>query len=136
MLKIVIAYDGSVQAKKTVDCLAWWPSTSLDVLAVTALKGPALNEMGDAVDVDPHALERAEGRLAELKGILDEKGIANRSRIVAGDPRDVIVEIARNERIDLILTGSRGLNLASRMLLGSVSSDILQRAPCPVLLVR
>jgi nucleotide-binding universal stress UspA family protein len=136
MLKVLIAYDGSVQAKKAVDCLSWWPSASLEVIVVTAMnKGPALNEVGDAVEVDPEARARAEGRLKEVQALLDEKGIANTCRVAVGDPRDVLIESAKNEPIDLIIVGSRGLNLAGRMLLGSVSSDVTQRAPCPVLVV-
>jgi nucleotide-binding universal stress UspA family protein len=137
MLKVLIAYDGSVQARKAVDCLAWWPDGLLDVTVITALReGPALNDMGDAVDVDPNAHMLAEGRLLELRRMLNEKGIANTCRVAVGDPRDIIIDTAKNEPIDLIIVGSRGLNLASRMLLGSVSSEVTQRAPCPVLLVR
>jgi nucleotide-binding universal stress UspA family protein len=136
MLKVVLAYDGSVQAQKAVDCLSWWPNGSLNVIAITALLGPALDENGDAVDVDPYEFSRAEIRFEELEAALEKKGIPLQYRIVAGDPRDVIVDIAQKEGADLIVTGSRGLNLARRMLLGSVSSDILQQAPCPVLLVR
>lgn len=135
MQKVLFAYDGSVQARKAVDCLSWWPAESLEVVVVTALKGPAFNEMGDAVEVDPDARARAEGRLREVQALLNEKGIACTCRIAAGDPRDVIIETAKNEPFDLIVLGSRGLNFASRMLLGSVSTDVAQRAPCPVLIV-
>lgn len=135
MQKVLFAYDGSVQARKAVDCLSWWPAESLEVVVLTAVKGPALNEMGDAVEVDPDTRVRAEGRLSEVQALLRDKGVACTCRIAAGDPRDVIIETARNEPFDLILIGSRGLNLASRMLLGSVSTEVAQRAPCPVLLV-
>ncbi|HEY0845670.1 MAG TPA: universal stress protein [Noviherbaspirillum sp.] len=135
MQKVLFAYDGSVQARKAVECFSWWPAESLEVIVLTAVKGPALNEMGDAVDIDPDTRARAEGRLSEVQTLLREKGIACLCRITAGDPRDVIIETAMSEPFDLIVIGSRGLNFASRMLLGSVSTEVAQRAPCPVLLV-
>ncbi|MCL2656287.1 MAG: universal stress protein [Betaproteobacteria bacterium] len=137
MLKVVLAYDGSQQAKKAIDCLSWWPASSLNVVLVTALRGgPALDEAGSAVDCDPVERARAEETLGLLKQDLAKIGVAATAKVVAGDPRDIIVDVATQVSADLILTGSRGLNLAKRMLLGSVSSDVLQNAPCPVLLVR
>lgn len=137
MLKVVLAYDASVQAKKAVSCLSWWPASSLQVVVVTVLAGgPALNEQGDAVDAHPAERASAEEALAVLKRELSDMGVEARALVVVGDPREVIVDVATREAADLILTGSRGMNLAKRMLLGSVSSDVLQNAPCPVLLVR
>jgi nucleotide-binding universal stress UspA family protein len=37
---------------------------------------------------------------------------------------------------DLIVVGSRGLNPVQRILLGSVSSKVVHRAECDVLVVR
>jgi nucleotide-binding universal stress UspA family protein len=37
---------------------------------------------------------------------------------------------------DLLVVGSRGLSTAQRFLLGSVSTGLVTRAPCPVLVVR
>jgi nucleotide-binding universal stress UspA family protein len=51
-----------------------------------------------------------------------------------GDPGTAIVEAANDT--DLIIVGSRGLNPIQRMLLGSVSSKVVHRAPCDVLVVR
>lgn len=137
MLKVVLAYDGSAQAKKAVSHLSWWPASDIDVVIVTALRGgPALNELGDAVEVDPTEKLRAEEMLSVLTADLKKIGVAAVGKLVVGDPRDTVVEMAIRESADLIITGSRGLNLAKRMLLGSVSPDILHNAPCPVLLVR
>jgi nucleotide-binding universal stress UspA family protein len=37
---------------------------------------------------------------------------------------------------DLIIVGTRGLNTAQRLLLGSVSTKVMHHAPCDVLVVR
>ena len=48
------------------------------------------------------------------------------------DPR---VKLADLEGIDLMLVGSRGYGPMGRVLLGSVSSQLMHAAPCPVIVV-
>ena len=49
---------------------------------------------------------------------------------------EAIVEIANNEKADLLVLGSRGLSEFKGMLLGSVSHKVLQRSDCPVLVIK
>jgi nucleotide-binding universal stress UspA family protein len=49
-----------------------------------------------------------------------------------GDPAESIVEYAGNNSIDLIMLPTRGHGIFHRTVLGSVTSKILDRAPCPV----
>jgi nucleotide-binding universal stress UspA family protein len=46
------------------------------------------------------------------------------------------VRQASDEGADLIVVGTRGLNVAQRALLGSVSTKIVHHAACDVLVVR
>ncbi len=56
------------------------------------------------------------------------------------ESRDSVVqslsEYAANEKADLLVIGTRGLGGFKKMLLGSVSSGVVQRVPCSVLVVR
>ncbi len=47
----------------------------------------------------------------------------------------IVAEAARFEA-DLIVMGARGLSAVRRLLLGSVSSEVVDHAPCPVLVAR
>ena len=47
-----------------------------------------------------------------------------------------IVKYAENEKVDLIVVGNRGRSSLKRMLIGSVASDILHYAHCPVMIVK
>ena len=47
-----------------------------------------------------------------------------------------IVEYAKKHKIDLIITGSRGMGGFKKMLLGSVASGVVTYANCPVLVVK
>jgi nucleotide-binding universal stress UspA family protein len=48
----------------------------------------------------------------------------------------IIIKHAENENVDLIVVGNRGRTGFKRMLLGSVASDIVTYAHCPVLVVK
>jgi nucleotide-binding universal stress UspA family protein len=47
-----------------------------------------------------------------------------------------IVAYAERENVDLIVIGSRGRTGFKKMLLGSVASDVVTYAHCPVLVVK
>jgi nucleotide-binding universal stress UspA family protein len=53
-----------------------------------------------------------------------------------GDGADAILDIAEEQRCELIVVGHTGLTGATRFLLGSVPSKVSQYAPCSVLIVR
>jgi nucleotide-binding universal stress UspA family protein len=49
---------------------------------------------------------------------------------------DAIVSYAKDKRIDLIIIGIRGISKLKSMLVGSVASDVVRYAHCPVLSVK
>ena len=53
-----------------------------------------------------------------------------------GIPGEKIVEVAEGEESDLIVMGDRGFSALRRFLIGSVSTYVMQQAPCPVLLCK
>jgi nucleotide-binding universal stress UspA family protein len=53
-----------------------------------------------------------------------------------GDAADAILDVAEEQRSDLIVIGNKGMTGATRFLLGSVPNKISHHAPCSVLIVR
>ena len=51
-------------------------------------------------------------------------------------PHQDIVQLAADERADIVIMGTHGRSGLSRMLLGSVAERVIHFAPCPVLTVR
>ncbi len=51
-------------------------------------------------------------------------------------PGEVILEHVEAEQIDLVVMGAHGWRGLRRMLLGSITQEVVQRSPCPVLTVR
>lgn len=53
-----------------------------------------------------------------------------------GYPFLEIVRYAKDQEIDLIVTGTHGRGAIAHMLMGSVAEKVVRKAPCPVLTVR
>lgn len=56
--------------------------------------------------------------------------------VAVGDPADRIVDTAKEFDVDLIVVGTRDRGPVQRFFTGSVSRDVLEHAPCSVLVVR
>jgi len=56
-------------------------------------------------------------------------------KAIEGDPVDALVDLAEDERVDLMVIGNRGLNSLAGRMLGSVPANISHRARCDVLIV-
>jgi nucleotide-binding universal stress UspA family protein len=53
-----------------------------------------------------------------------------------GDPRQVILDLAREGESDLVAVGTKGRTGLAHMLVGSVADGVLRSAPCDVLVAR
>lgn len=73
-------------------------------------------------------------RKHDLNDYLTEEleGVKLRRMVVSGDPADKIVEIAREEGVDLIVIATRGYGNLRRYLLGSVTAKVLHDTEIPV----
>ena len=91
---------------------------------------PALEWM-----INPH-----DDVLALLEGARTEAAEAGVGQVETfarqGDAADAIVDVAEEQRSDLIVVGNKGMTGAKRFLLGSVPNKVSHHAPCSVLIVR
>ena len=58
------------------------------------------------------------------------------TRLVDGEPADCVLNIAKDEDVDTIIVGCRGMGSLKGLLLGSVSQSIAHRAHCSVIMVK
>lgn len=139
-LRVLIAHDGSSGADVALELaagIAWPAGSTVRLVGVREGHLPTL----DARQVDPvRATERDDARALDDRLRTAAERLAGRVadvewRRAAGDPATAIVEQARAFRADCIVTGSRGRGLQS-LFLGSVAQDVIDRAPCPVLVAR
>ena len=57
------------------------------------------------------------------------------AHLVAGQSVEGILVVQEETEADVVVAGSRGLGAIGRALMGSVSTELARRAPCPVLVV-
>lgn len=133
-MKVIVGYDGSDGGKRALERAAAAVGPDDDVLVVAAAESHARTGITEGSHLDPGEIERRRSDLAEAKSLLAERGVNAEAVEAQGDPGKVIIDAAADA--DLVIVGSRGLNPVQRLMLGSVSSKVVSRAPCDVLVVR
>ena len=134
MRPILVAYDGSEGAKRALEVAADRANgPPVTVVSVAEL----LPQFGRAgAMLLPEEDEERKRELADAMQILKARGVTAKAVERRGDPAEAIVDEAMQEGAELIVVGTHGLNAAKRWLMGSVSTRVVQHAPCNVLVVR
>jgi nucleotide-binding universal stress UspA family protein len=88
-------------------------------------------------EVEETMKKTMEKEMAERIQLCEKEGIKTDLKIVTGFPEDGILEIVKNQKIDLIVMGKRKKlkGIKRLMVLGSVSRRILEHTSCPVLMI-
>ncbi|MCL6547301.1 MAG: universal stress protein [Alicyclobacillus sp.] len=140
MRKFIYATDGSDSAKKAGEMagrlLDAFPEAELLVVHVIrpVFVGDALGFADSSgYDLGEDAAKRIEQEVRQLFSRWEGRV---RFRATTGSPAIAISEVADAEHADLIIMGSHGRGAVDRLLLGSVSHGVLNRAHVPVLVVR
>ena len=95
------------------------PVTVLSVCANDDLKCDMVQAMADRV-----------------RDLLRKDGVAADSVVKEGNPAKAIVDAAAENECDLIVVGSHGRTGLDRILIGSVSQQVVVQAKCPVMVVK
>jgi len=130
---IAVAYDDTGEAKAALaraEALALACRATIVVFTVSAPPAVVPGATGYTPAIAPEVgpiVTRA------VKGV-DER-LAATGRALAGTPGATIAEACEEAGADLLVAGSRGYGPVMRVLIGSVSTQLMHRAPCPVLVV-
>lgn len=139
---VIIGIDDSPFSKAAIEHVAKsaWPSgTRFVVISAVApiFIGPGEAAAPDAIARLMAEQEKYHREIAERDATrLREAGFKAEDRVIIGDPRTAIVELANTQRADLVVVGSHGRTGIKRLLLGSVAEYVVSHAPCNVLVVR
>lgn len=142
-MRVLIAYDGSVGAARAVALAEGidWPSGS--AIRVASVVEPAPLQLAPwpvpaaALQLrEQEALAWVEADQTAVVGRLSAPGRAVDAVLLRDRPASGLIEQAREFSADLVVTGSRGHGPIAALLLGSVSAEVVDHAPCPVLVAR
>ena len=134
-MRILLAIDGSQFSEAATQALVhqFRPQGS-EVLLVHVIEGPMFFEQDARLQERRHHAEKITLEAAET---LRAAGYQNvQTRVVEGEPRTGLLEVASGWRPDCIVLGSHGRKGLQKFLLGSVAQSVAQHAPCSVFIVR
>jgi nucleotide-binding universal stress UspA family protein len=142
--KILVPLDGSQLAERALG-----PALRLaqeDGTEILLVRVPIRSQMFIPAEGGYGLLypERAEAEardeaLAYLRDVQTARAGRNyglRVKLVEGEVAGALVDVAQEEKVDLIVMSSHGYSGLTRWVLGSVAEKVLHGAPCPVLVIR
>jgi nucleotide-binding universal stress UspA family protein len=139
---LAVAFDGSAESKLAIDLAVKLATASGGSVALVSVITPhdaltaapaaggwaGMASTTEGIEHERRQMQTAiDDALAPLAGRVPSSGEV----VVDIDPVSVIVKASAGA--DLLLTGSRGYGPFRRVLLGGVSSAVLRKAACPVI---
>lgn len=134
---ILVALDGSDLSDQVVQVLQQikiQPDSRVVFAHVLTNEGINPDVAADRPTVDTEAIPHHQ--LERLQNYQANIACKSEIEIVTGEPAEEIVRLANIHQADLILIGSRGLTGLTRILKGSVSSQVMEEAHCSVMVVK
>ena len=145
-MRALLAYDasaGSEEAASLLLALPWPSGSSVRVIAVVEPSAAVVSAvpltLGRSVtspEIEPEIVEFLRSEVARVVERIQAAGIEADGDVLRGRPATVLVDEADRFAADLIVAGSRGHGPIASLVLGSVSAELVDHAPCPVLVAR
>jgi nucleotide-binding universal stress UspA family protein len=142
-MKILIGVDESPHSKAAVNFvrrMTWPKDTRVTVVSVAPSVVAAYAEvyMPAALPVAAadDLVRMHEDIVSNAEQALRGTSLTTQARVLQGDPRTTLVEVAESEGADLVVVGSHGRTGIAKLFMGSVASHVVAHAPCSVLVVK
>lgn len=138
--RILVAFDGSAPARRAIHVATEIAARFHSVLTLTVVRASSATPT-DAVLESLVPLSEEGKAFGSVVEEVRAKAVAHgaaavESVLLHGDVVETLLRWMGEHPQDLVVVGSRGLTRGRRLLLGSVSSGLVNEATCPVLVVR
>lgn len=141
--RILVAYDGSLLSRKAIETAKYQAAQESDsevhIVTVMDATGPITN-INVSRSISNELIEKCRPQMEKIEEEFESENISVVSEIMLAEQNDrpgsLICKYARDNEIDLIIMGSRGLGNIKKLFLGSVSNHVVQNAECPVLIIK
>jgi nucleotide-binding universal stress UspA family protein len=140
---LVIPVDGSESSKNAINktmAKGLFEKAEIHLITVNPVTGDipaspymALNMMDQIIEINK---KKALDILEEASGIIASKYPVAAAVVKEGDPAQEIIKYSSDLGADLIVMGNRGLGTFNKLLLGSVSQQVITHSKCSVLIVK
>jgi nucleotide-binding universal stress UspA family protein len=131
--RIGICWDGSPEAELALSAaIELAQASNAELRVLTAIdRVPVPFPSYPAPDVPDYMLDDV---LDAAMDLIPE-GVCAGGQRLHGKPAMALSRQAQTEKLDILVSGSRGYGPVGRVLLGGVSSKLMRMAPCPVIVV-
>jgi nucleotide-binding universal stress UspA family protein len=133
--KVLLAYDGSIEGRRALRegaKLAQLCRAEVFLLAVVELPSVVTPDAGLAIPIG-NQTANYQSTLAEGVERLKALGFSPTARLEVGDPGQKIADVAEEIEAQLVVVGHRPQGRLARWWFGSVSSYLVKRLRCSVL---
>ena len=134
---ILVGFDDSLPSKAAlIEASNWVKRNGGKVILVHAVYFDT-EEFGIAPEQLEKRLKIGEKACLQTKEMLtSEFGIEVQSLLCEGEPPEVILDVAKGKKADLIVLGTYGRKGLNRLLMGSVTSHVIVNSGIDVLVVK
>lgn len=139
MLKtILVALDGSEIAERVIETLSDLVMSSNTKVILCHVFPTPESEIELPADRPHSVLPRFSYFHVEkeMQSYQEKLSFKTDLELVTGDPAEEIIRLANIYKADLVVIGSRGLTGMKKIVLGSVSTQVMEEANCSVLVVK
>lgn len=127
--RVLVGLDGSTESQQALAQVLELLGSRCGLLVLAEVVGYDATE--DHLQTD---LASATERLTKAAAAAAESGVEVSFEVLAGPPGEALRRFAEEQSMDLLVVGRRGSGLSPR-LLGSVSSNLVNHAHLPVLVI-
>ena len=140
--QILVPYDASIYANHAFDDalkIAEKFGSKITVLTVLGTKVESTTgiSLEKAIEIQDGHEDVATKILKDLGGLAKEKGVEFSFKVVNEQSTyKGIINFLNSNSMDLLVMGSHGRSGIKKALLGSVASNVVEHANCPVLIIK
>jgi len=145
--KILVAYDGSTQSKEALDwAIDLSLTTQAQVVVVKVIEMMSLGEMSalyeagasDSLVAQIDEIKKADEKLLAdtITTVGKRKDVAITTALLHGNVAAAIIEYSIENKMDLIVVGTKGHGVLAELLMGSVTRNLVSLSKIPVLVVK
>ena len=142
MLKILTLVDGSESSGRAVRYVIEMSAACKETPDIHLLNVQMPVAPGSVVrhvrrsDLDDYYHDEGMAALAPARKLLDKAGVAHALHIGVGEIGETVAKYVKELSAQQIAMGTRGLGPVAGMLLGSVTSEVVQAVDVPIVLVK
>lgn len=140
-MRILVAIDESQTSEAALAAISqhnWSDSTDIKLLYVIDNSQGVLKKLSPSKQASNQDIEQTTFVINQISENFQARvpHCSVTSDVIKGDPKSQIAKYAKQWKAELIVVGTSGKTGIDKILLGSVSQNVLQKSDCPVLIIK